>query len=590
MQETGFKLGINIDRYDKKYLKQLGKLLSKKYLIQNAQILKKGDKHYGRFERKISIQFCGLSGLSIIGGSEKIDALRKTVIDRFIGLISNKRNFVGNLNKKHKIYLDVKLLFVYPYSDFKYDIIQAETTRHDGVNINDQKSNKEKYLHDFHTTQRLTEKDLANSKTYQHLLHSLDKVQEAVNASDGCVNNVKSENRVIVKFCPINISSCFLKINHNIFIDPYVLSKSSHEVRNLALISPISTIEIPEIPNKRQKLSATESKIYEHYCSLLNHFEYLWYHPLTLYSTDATAYTKGRNNTLREIRSPKSISYLAKSQHLKAISSTKYEKSSIDLWRQHCKNELLRYCSKFLKSTKDYQTGPQSSGVININPISIFIVGAWKANGPSNFMNKLEQFIRDKFSKENKKGLELNPIKIDAESGTDFRKQIFEGLNSSQLAIVVQTADNPGSDNKKNKFSRPNVYIEKGYLMGRLGKKYSRSQDDENQEPVFIFIEEGTEDGSDTNHITQTRFANEEYFNLQFFKIVKWLWEITELNSDYAINILDEYKLKFDEEIQKSQDQSRTQILQQFKNLATEFRNRIDTWERDYQQRMELLF
>jgi hypothetical protein len=580
-----YDLNVNIDRSDSKYLSALSELLKKESLIQNAQILRSNDKFFGKYEKRVVIKFCGLSGLSLIGGTEKLSTQRNRVVKQFIDLISNKNNIVKELNDDYKTYLDVKLLFAYPYSDFMYDIIQAERTRQEGISINCQMEGK-KYVYDFKTTQRLTYQTLNHSRSYQNLLNSLDKVQEAVNTSEEYINSAGSPNRVIVKFSPTNISACFLKINHTIFIDPYVFSKQDFHETQLALIAPISKISIPEIPENIDILTESERKIYEHYCSLVNHFRYLWYHPLTLYSTDATEYAKRENETLRNINLPKSISYLAKAEHLASIQGDKYSKADIDLWKQHCKNELLRYCSKFLGSTKDYQTGAQAPGKININPISIFIVGAWRNDAPSDYMNKIEDFINTKFASNNVKGLKLNPIKINAENGTEFHKLIFEGLNSSQLAIVVQTDD---YEDAKNKFSRPNVYIEKGYLMGRLGKKFSRSLATENHEPVFVFIKKGANDGSDTNHITQTQFEDIWHFELQFFKIVKWLWEITELNSNYALEILRDYSTKFKSELNSTQNPERIQVLEDLSKLVQQFETQIVKWDNNYKDRMTKL-
>jgi Predicted nucleotide-binding protein containing TIR-like domain len=587
--ERKFELNVKIDRYDKEYQQLLSNLLSIENLIENAVELPKDDKHYGKYSKKIAIKFCGLSGLSILGGTENHNgnSQRQPSVKNFLDLISNKGSIVKELNEKHSIYLDVKLLFAYPYSDFMYDLIQAEEFRHEGISI-ECLLEKKIYKYDFRTPNRLTYLSINKSTTVLHLINSLDKIQEAVNNGQGIINHVGQPNRVVVKFTPINILTCFLKINHHVFIDPYVYSKKNFESKILSLLSPVSYISIPEIPDNYNELSDTDKKIYEHYCSLVNHFRYLWYHPLTLYSSDATKYNKGQNRTLSDIRFPKSISYLAKSEHLgKLLSSNEsYSKSEIDLWRQHCKNELIRYCSKFLKSRTDFQVGPEQAGKININPVRIFIVGAWKNNAPSEYMSLLEEFINSEFFRKNDKGMKLMPKVINAENGTEFRKLIFEGLNSSQLAIVVQTKDYHGT---KIKFSRPNVYIEKGYLMGRLGKKNSRSTKEDDQEPVFVFIEKGTEDGSDTNHITQTSFTTLEYFELQFFKIVKWLWEITEINSDYTLELLEKYYEKINIEINKSTDEHRNQTLSDFLNLIRRFKTQIIDWQEEYNERINQL-
>ncbi len=108
-----------------------------------------------------------------------------------------------------------------------------------------------------------------------------------------------------------------------------------------------------------------------------------------------------------------------------------------------------------------------------------------------------------------REGLAFEPVIIDADDAEEIRKKIYMNLNESQLGFIIQTNDIEDSflfdtifqgldqlsefadkqngalktaiSNKihdlllKEYYSKPNVYLEKGYLMGRLGKRIDRS-------------------------------------------------------------------------------------------------------------------
>jgi Predicted nucleotide-binding protein containing TIR-like domain len=584
MKELNFELKAHIDRFDPEYKDLLSNLLSKEQLIEKSEVIKRNEPFYGQFKKRVSIKFAGLSGLSIIGGVDAYGKPKSKIVESFLGLISNHDDILKELNE-NGVYVDIKVLYAYPYSDFMYDIIQAENTEQDGFSMACILRDKKAPI-DYRIPLKLTFKDLEKSITYQNLTSSLQKIQTAVNEGRQFFNNDQSPNRLVVKLTPLNILACLLKINYNLFIDPYVYSKEVYSSSNLALISPVSQITIPGLlsPSEADKLSTKERRILDHYCSLISHFRYIWQHPLTMYSTDATNYDKGVNNTLSKIKEPFEISYLSKALRIeKEILSKKriVEKFEIDLWKQYCKNELIRYCSKY-NSDQDPETISISSGKKTIKPIPIFIVGSWKKidssefSDTSTYMNELKGFINKYFVGESCKGLKLNPIIVDAEDGEKIQDQIFQNLNLSQLGIVVQTNDY--KDEKGT--SRPNVYFERGYLMGRLSKRRSRLGQE--KEMVFVFKEMNAFDGSDFSHITHTPFTSVEDFKIQFFRIVKWLWNMTELNSEYALSILFEYhnriEMMFDTNANK-------EFLNRLYRLNEQYIEQIQRWQKDYQNR-----
>lgn len=589
MSLSDYNINIHIDRYDDAYKQELKELLSIDSLIANAETIRPGENYFNTYKKRVSIKFIGLSGLTIFGGTEFPGIQRTDVVDSFLHLIANRSKQIDILNR-NEILIDVKILFAYPYSDFMYDLLQAENSRQDGFSMECILKNKN-FDVGFRVSKDMNTADLKDSLTFKNLKDSLNKIQIAVNESRELFNNENHGNRLVIKLTPLNILNCFLKINHTLYIDPYVYSKEEHTKSHLGLIAPISKITIPTLPSfeESKKLDKTDKKILDHYCSLISHFRYIWQHPLTMYSTDATMYDKGVNGTLSKIKKPYEISFLSKAMRLqnKTTRKSQLKPFEIDLWKQHCKNELLKYCSKFSKK-KDSRIGNFDKNSLNLKPIPIFIVGAWKfefgadLSDTNVYMIELKKFINRYFGDKNVSGLRLQPIVVDAEDGTKIQEQVFKHLNSSQLGLVIQTSDYDLKEIAGN--SRPNIYFERGYLMGRLGKRLSRIG--EEKEMVFVFKEIKAIEGSDFGNISHTEFSTLNNFKIQFFRIVKWLWDMTELNSEFALNILRDYNVQLDVLLKPDPNDK---FLLSLKRKNEEFIEKIQRWEKDYQNRMHRL-
>ncbi|HEY4832825.1 MAG TPA: TIR domain-containing protein, partial [Waddliaceae bacterium] len=496
-------------------------------------------------------------------------------VSNFLKLVSNENRIIEDLNKE-SIWVDIKIMFAYPYSDYMYDIIQAEQTNQDGFSM-DCVLTGNKIIPDFRITKKITYSDLNRAVTYNHLVRSLEKLQNAVISGKKVFNNKNVKNRVVVKFTPLNILVCLLKINHKLFIDPYMYSKQQVTSFGLKLNAPISAISIPDLPEIGGKQSRNDSKILEHYCSLISHFRYLWQHPFTLYSTDATEYDKWVQRTLSKIKEPGNVSYLGKALRLKA--KTAHKQNEIDLWMQYCKNGLLKYCNKFIEEIDSEVIEPESLDINNLKPITIFIIGAWDKDGPREEMKAVRKFFLSHFSADKSDGgLNFSPVLVDGNNGEHLHKILFENLDSSQLGLVVLTSDNATGNPK------PNVILERGYLMGRLGRKNSRASKNKNMEAVFVFKHMETKDGTDVQHIISTQFSDLQNLKLQFFKIVKWLWDITELNSEHAREILERQKVLV-QEFDSIHGSNHVAYIDQIDQYIEE----ISVWNKNYLKRMQRL-
>ena len=77
-----------------------------------------------------------------------------------------------------------------------------------------------------------------------------------------------SPNFMVVKFCPISVLCCMLRINNVIFLDPYIYSKQNENAREMALLTPITYIELPAIGN--EKGTKEEDYIDTQFCSFFS--------------------------------------------------------------------------------------------------------------------------------------------------------------------------------------------------------------------------------------------------------------------------------------------------------------------------------
>lgn len=532
------RLRVYPDRTTKAYLLKVAYLLTDKSLISTAKLLEEGDRDDQQLLKlgylsKATIYFSGLAGLTLFGSSERFN--EKEICAKAFETLLNTG--VKRLNVA-KVALQIKLLFAYPFSNFMYDMLYLEINDQHYLSAECMKG-PNKYEHNFEVDSRLTIDEVTSqSPTYDHLRNTLRKLQRAIDLKEKIWNVPKTDkcagspNNLIVKFCPINLLCCMLRINNVILSDPYIYSKKTPTENEMSLLTPITWLEIPTQSKETKK---DKDNVYQ-FCSFLSHFKYLWEHPLTLYSTDATMYKPG-NKDLHRILKPYEISYYAKAKRIlrkmadngQAIEANH---AHADNWKQFMKNELLLNCSKVLAN---------SEGLINnkkIKPLRIFIIGAWENNMPNKYMLAIEEWIDKNLSDENSYGLQLVPEILRLENGETFTPKLYKKLSSSHLGIVFQTRD-IDTLNYQN-FSRPNVYLEKGYLMGKLKKTVKKATKEE-CERIFVFKEKGVTMESDNAGIGYTEFVETSFKN-KIHEFIFWLWNVTELNKKYALKLLENEK------------------------------------------------
>lgn len=508
------------DRHDDKYLQFVANLLSFDQLLDNA-LTDKNDKN-----PVVTIKFSGLSAMTLLGGGNAED--KNPAYEAFNLLISNKNNLITELNRKN-IAVHIKLLFAYPYSDFYYDLIQAEEANSEGNSVSCV-INKEDFVRTTIGPKVVKYSDVKSSKTYASLKQSLSNLltakNDAVFNKNINIGNNINKNKVVVKFTPVNGMCCFLQINNTIFLDSYLFAKQKANANKLSLISPIVRINAMRIGKVKQLPDKEQEKIHKelnqrHYYSALSHFRYFWNHDLTLYMNDVCV-TKEKKITIVE---PHLVSYFNKAERL--LEKYHYSLTDIDIWKQRVKDEFKRYTSKFHEESFHKESF-----------IKLFIVGAWNDNIPNQYMETLAKMLTAKF-RYNKHGLKIKPEVVKVGVGDNIQETVYYKLKTSHIGCVIQTADIKIGKNKW--MSKPNIYLEKGYLISQLGQ-YKNHRNIEKVR-VFTFIEKGVVVESNNINTAPAEFLNESDFELQFFKIIYWLWEMTELNTDSALLFMEQERI-----------------------------------------------
>lgn len=529
---------ILLERDSAEYQQMIKDLLSKESLLANALSMQEGE-----FNSKVVIHFSGLAALTLLGGNAINDRRKlQPGTMAFLELLANKGNIVGELSDDLGIKIEIRFLFAYPYSNFYHDLVQCELTRIPGISM-ECIMNDQIFEESFTVPKPLKEDSLKESKTFTNLKASLNRLQKYIVSDFWHPKN--ASRKISIKFCPINILTCYLQINDSVFSDPYLFSKKQVDDGILALDSPITYFKKPV------DLNSVEFK---HYCGFLSHFKYLWDHPLTLYYKDATYFNPSVENSLSSIKPPRLISYRNKALRLATLKNNKgVNHAQMDLWKQYMKQELQNHCTNF------YSSKPRLGLYDVIKPIKVFIVGSWIDDNVSIYMKDVAEYLIKHFADSNNYGLSVEPIIYEVGIGENFYETLYKQLDASDYGIVIQT---PDIYFKGAAYNKPNIPFEKGYLMGKVGKKTTTNgkQDEITKDGVFVFRHKAVKVESDNQHIGHVVFT-EENLKSQLWKLTKWLWDITALNSEYALKILRQEKNK------NTFDESRKEIAKQIKDI-----------------------
>lgn len=448
-----------LNRQDPSYIEHLIEALDTASLIKsavNATTPKNG------LNRCIHIDFCGISGSTLL--IEKKSAL---VVPAFEQIFNN----IETLNK-NGVYLKVRFIFPYLYSDFSFSLIAAELTPNRAT-IKDPK-----YIPRFNDGIQITTSEYHASSAYINQYAALCHIESLINKNS--LKDRDNVNSLQVRFATIPLNLCTLIINEECFSDPYLYSRKSRDITGLANKYPILHLE-----KGRNE--------FEFNC-VVDDFRYLWNHPQTLYYNDVIDYGQDGRPKIKE---PEKIEFTNKSNRIedleKMSGGTLTAKEDIIKFKSLLEQNLRRYTRSFYKEkTQD----------------SIFIACSWEhdeitnRNEPNKHAKSLQKQLLSDF------GNIIKPIVVITELGADVFETIESELENSTLGIIIITKDIESN----NKFyTKPNVYYEFGFLRNLLKSK------------VVALVQDGAIAPSNASNKGYNNFNNN--ILLEYLKIIIWIAE-----------------------------------------------------------------
>ncbi len=485
-------------RQNKNYKKELSRLLSIDNIIQTALPIKINDDKDGKIAR---LDFWGLSGTSLLD-------ISKTFTD---GIIANEfENIFTHLNilNEKGINIKVRFLFSYLFSDFVFNIIEAEKTQN-RASINDT-------IHkiNFNIDSEISEEEFYSSNIFRNQNNSLKQIQRLIEK----YNLISSPyNTIRVRFTPIPINFCGLIINEFAVFDSYSYSKKEKLSEQLSYSMPI--------------LAVNKYKDGEVFNEIEDHFRYLWNHETTIFCEDATHFDINKPLSLTKFRKPNEIKLIAKAKKIIEVSK-KYEKEDIseDISETIINSWNFRLLNKIISNTRIFQKFPSKE--------SIFIACCWeetedKSFNPNSIAKTISELTKECFEKSSDS---IATLLVEPNPGSELSEKIFTSLKQATLAIIILTKD---VETKNGEFFPSlNVVHELGFMMNHLRARETGR--------VLILKEKGVKLPSNVGNYEFVEIEKDKFI-LRFFDIIEWLYArcgtLTNSNIIKALNI---YKNKLE--------------------------------------------
>jgi hypothetical protein len=450
------------NRKDTKYIKCLLNTLDIKRLIDTAiELPPNSDKAIQGYTKCIQIDFCGVSASTLLNQKKVID-----IYNAFINVLENKIKFEEN-----NIFLKIRFIFSYLYSDFSYSLIGAELTPNRAT------INEPTYTSSFNNDIELSKTDLYESNSYRNQSIALNKINHLKNKYQIGAGNKHS---ITIRFATIPLNICSLVINNECYSDPYLYSRLDRASTGLTNdYYPVLFCD---------KLN--DKNIYN---CVVDNFRYIWNHQQTIYYKDA--YIEDPSGRIK-ILEPENIKYSNKGSGLanieKGITSNLVSQEQIAKHTLFLAKNLKNLSRTYVRAEKE---------------ISIFIACSWEINSktnknqPNKHATDLQKQINQDF------GNIFTPVLVVTPPGGDVFSEIETSLQNSTLGIIIITKDIKSADGKF--YTRPNVYYEYGYLRRSLDQK------------VLALVQNGATPPSNTNNKGYHTFENDLLF--EYLHILKWI-------------------------------------------------------------------
>ena len=446
------------------------------------------------------IDFLGVSATALLDFGDNY--CKNNVCETFEKLFKN----VEEINK-HKAFVKIRFLFVYPYSVVANGFIQAEITRNRAV------INSSIYNRDFNFIEQVDEDLFKSSTFYTTQYRALEELQVLIDKYEW---DDKSLNMIEIRFVPMAPELCTYIINDKIFYEPYLLAKEKESSNRLAKVAPV--------------LEVCQERFPDFYAGVEDHFRYLWLLDTTIYAKDGTKYCKNSPRTLCKIKPPSSISFENKKNHLKEFHSSKSD-TELKSWTFQVKHLLQRHCF-------DLSISPSNE--------ILFITCSWDSDAdnrfkPNNKANNLASWLDKDFGSGSSEQL-ISVFIMAASPAHSLSRQLYSRFEEATLAIIVLTKDIEAMDKKF--YSRPNVYHELGYFM----KKLDLSR-------ILILAEKDVVIPSNIHDIVRIEFSSNKQILCYEEILNNWLFQATD-NIDKTSK-----EIAFNNLINRLQDSANEKII-----------------------------
>ncbi len=424
-----------------------------------------------QFSRCCRIDFLGIAASNLLDAGGEYVATSVTDCLEEIFKHAPRLNAAG-------YFIKMRFLFCYPYSAYAIARIQAESTR------NRSSIDEPRYLRDFKLIEQVNATTFLQSALVRNQTNGLEQIQIWV---DKYGWGPQSVNKIIVRFTPLSPELCVLIVNDTIFCDAYLNAKKIRLAKRAAIVAPLIQIESDE---NRSAFEGIE-----------DHFRYLWDHDTTLDCEDATYYQPGVPNSLMQIRPPSQIDFSKKAARLRSRNKHVSEEE-LNHWRFVVTRLFNRFCI-------DPVPAPSSE--------SLFIACSWEKSKdqrhvPNRSARQVFEYLEEDFGF----GLEKPLLAIhimEAATGDFLTRQLYARLQQSTLAIILLTMDITSTTGER--FTRPNVYHELGYLMRHL-----------ESQRLLVLCEEGITVPSNIHDLVRVDFPSSK-LALCYRDILDWLAHAT---------------------------------------------------------------
>lgn len=403
-----------------------------------------GDKYASTIKRIINIDYVGMAATVLLDKHKNSSHNGHYHRLRDLSLKLDELNESG-------IALKLRILLQYPYSLAGQNRILAEEWNERTFMTEVSGSLRD----ENQLAPNLTDDVIQHSELVRIQMNCLQNFQDLLDTIGTNLEN--SPNSITLRFASISTLLCCLRVNNLFFYDPYHYGRQKGE-RTCAITStPVIMID-----------GSKNRMVYDVFC---NHFQYIWECDSTLDYSDVTYRRKQLGKVY--ITTPSKIRNAHKIERLKRLSFQDIDWEKRDLRLRQVVNNICP------------MVGPIDAPEIG------FLAAAWRPNnegGGSDICQPakiLEEIFNDDFR-------DLHNVRVAVlrgQLGSTLSDSLFNLMNASTFSIIVLTKE------LADKYCRPNVYIELGYLLHK--NKADRT---------FIVAEEGVQLDADIQNFVHTRF------------------------------------------------------------------------------------